>query len=217
MRTAIYERQYARDVPRRDALRYNPRVTLRARTIRVLGVLAGGLAIVLGAAVANADSSRAPADTAAMLNDLGFSLQGTAPDKTFFSFTRRGLLVPTPWGDFEATIVSTPVDRMVRVPLTPTETGEPARFQPYFTAGSRKNVDSDTVLEQARPAAFGDSGRTSFKAGAGVLFKLDDNVELFGEYQFMRLNREADNRGIVGPLGTTLDTSGFSLGLSVRY
>jgi len=152
-----------------------------------------------------------------MLNELGFSLQNPIPDKNSVSFTKRGLLVPTPWGDIEATIVSTPVDRMVRVPLSPNSDPSQPRLQPYVTAGSRKNVDSDSVLEQARPATFGDSGRTSLKAGAGVVFKLDANVELFGEYQFMRLNRDVDNRGTLGPVGTTLDTSAFSLGLSVRY
>ena len=42
-------------------------------------------------------------------------------------------------------------------------------------------------------------------------------MEIFGEYQFMQLYRDAQNRGALGPLGTTLDASGFSLGLSVRY
>jgi opacity protein-like surface antigen len=104
---------------------------------------------------------------------------------------------------------------MVRVPLSPnTEPGQ-QRFQPYVTAGARKSVDDDPVLDQARAASFAEAGRTNIKAGAGVLLKLDDNVELFGEYQFMRLHR--DDRGAVGPLGTTLDTTGFSLGISVRY
>jgi opacity protein-like surface antigen len=125
--------------------------------------------------------------------------------------------VPTPWGDFEATIVSTPTDRMVRVPLSPNT--EPAQqwFQPYVTAGSRKDVDSDPILEQARASAFADSGRTNLKAGAGVIFKLDDNVEVFGEYHFMRLQRDAAGRGALGPVGTSIDASGFSLGISVRY
>ena len=107
---------------------------------------------------------------------------------------------------------------MVRVPLSPNpEPGQP-RLQPYVTAGTRKNVDSDPVLEQARPSAFADSGRTNLKAGAGVIFRFDDNVELFGEYQFMRLQRETEGRGALGgPLGTSLDASGFSLGISVRY
>ena len=50
-----------------------------------------------------------------------------------------------------------------------------------------------------------------------MIFKLDDNVELFGEYQFMRLQRETEGRGTLGPLGTALDVGGFSLGISVRY
>jgi len=177
-------------------------------------VVAFSALVGIGAAFAWTEES--PSGSS-ILQDLGFSLSGGGPDRQTISTTKKGLLVPTPWGDFEATIVSTPTDRMVRVPLSPnTEPGQ-QRLQPYVTAGSRKNVDSDAVLEQARAAAFGDSGRTSLKAGAGVLFKLDDNVELFGEYQFMRLQRDEAGRGSLGPLGTTLDASGFSLGLSVRY
>lgn len=180
---------------------------------RVLAV-AAGVAMLLSATFASADQQSVAA-ASALLNDLGFSLQGGGPDKNAISFTKKGLLVPTPWGDFEATIVSTPVDRMVRVPLSPNTDPAQQRVQPYVTAGSRKNVDGDPVLEQARAASFGDTGRANLKAGAGVLLKLDDNVELFGEYQFMRLHR--DDKGALGPLGTTLDTSGFSLGISVRY
>ena len=183
---------------------------------------ARGLAVALGVALvftAGTGYAQAPSppDASALLGDLGFSLHGPITDKNTITFTKRGLVVPTPWGDFEATLVSTPVDRMVRVPLSPnTEPGQ-QRLQPYVTAGSRKNVDSDPVLEQARAASFGDSGRTNLKAGAGIILKLDDNVELFGEYQFMRLSRDVEGRGALGPLGTTLDTSGFSLGISVRY
>jgi hypothetical protein len=177
-----------------------------------------GAALLLATSVAHAgEPANAPATTTSILSDLGFRLTDSPLDRTAITFTKRGLLVPTPWGQFEATIVSTPVDRMVRVPLSPnTEPGQ-QRFQPYVTAGARKNVDSDEVLEQARAASFGDTGRTNLKAGAGVLFKLDDNVELFGEYQFMRLHRDADGKGALGPLGTTMDASGFSLGISVRY
>jgi hypothetical protein len=176
---------------------------------------ATGAVLLVMASVASADPS-APSK-ATVLTDLGFSLSAPALDKNAITFTDRGLLVPTPWGLFEATIVSTPVDRMVRVPLSPnTEPGN-QRVQPYVTAGSRKNVDGDSVLEQARPSAFVDSARSDLKAGAGVLFKLDQNVELFGEYQFMRMGRD-DGRGpSLGPLGGTLDAGGFSLGISVRY
>jgi opacity protein-like surface antigen len=187
--------------------------------MRVLAAAVSGAALVLAATVAGAQTSR-DSDTATILNSLGFSLQTGVPDKNSISFTKQGLLVPTPWGDFVATIVTTPVDRMVRVPLSPNaqsgDSGQP-RLQPYVTAGSRVNVDSGAVLEQAKPSSFGDAGRTNFKAGAGVVLKLDDNVELFGEYQFMQLYRDTQNRGSFGPLGTSLDTSGFSLGLSVRY
>jgi hypothetical protein len=180
--------------------------------------VAAGAALVLVAGLARADQHNpVPSTAGSVLNDLGFSLSGSAPDKNAITFTPKGLLVPTPWGDFEATIVSTPVDRMVRVPLSPNTAPAQQRVQPYVTAGARKNVDGDEVLEQARAAAFGDSGRTDLKAGAGVLFKLDGNVELFGEFQFMRLHRDGEGKGSLGPLGTTLDTSGFSLGISVRY
>ena len=176
--------------------------------------MVAGVVALLTAGATRADETSA-ASVSSFLSDLGFSLQGTGPDKNTISFTKNGLVVPTPWGDFAATIVSTPVDRMVRVPLSPnTEPGQ-QRVQPYVTAGARKNVDGDPVLEQARPASFADAGRTNLKAGAGVLLKLDDNVELFGEYQFMRLHR--DDKGTLGALGTTLDASGFSLGISVRY
>jgi hypothetical protein len=181
--------------------------------LTVLAVALGAL-VGVGSAFAGSDD---PAAATAILRDLGFSLSANSPEKPTISFTRKGLLVPTPWGDFEATIVTTPTDRMVRVPLSPNTEPAHQRIQPYVTAGSRKNVDSDPVLEQARPSSYADSGRTNLKAGAGVIFKLDDNVELFGEYHFMRLQRDSDGRGAIGPLGTTLDSSGFSLGLSVRY
>jgi hypothetical protein len=189
-------------------------VTLLTAT-RIRFVVALGTVALLSGAIASADEPRASA-TSAMLFDLGFSLSGGAPDKNSVSFTKNGLLVPTPWGGIEATIVSTPVDRMVRVPLSPN--GEPGTtsLQPYVTAGSRTNVDSDDpVLRQARAASFADSGRAgNLKAGAGLIWRLDGNVEVFGEYQFMRLQRDAAGAGL---LGSTLDTTGFSLGLSVRY
>ena len=190
-------------------------MTPPARVARALIAAAGAALVVMSAAAADAQT-QSGADT--LLRDLGFTLQSGIPDKNSITFTNKGLLVPTPWGDIEATIVSTPVDRMVRVPLSPNggDPGQP-RVQPYVTAGSRKNVDDDAVLEQARPSSFVDTARNSFKAGAGLLLKLDDNIELFGEYQFMRLHRDAESRGTLGPLGTTLDASGFSLGLSVRY
>ena len=183
-------------------------------TIRVVTfVVALNVIVGIDAAFAGPDEAAA---TTAILRDLGFSLSAGGADRpTTISVTKRGLLVPTPWGDFEATIVSTPTDRMVRVPLSPNTEPSQQRFQPYVTAGSRKDVDSDPILEQARAATFADSGRTNLKAGAGVIFKLDDNV--FGEYHFMRLQRDAAGRGALGPLGTSIDTSGFSLGISVRY
>jgi hypothetical protein len=185
-------------------------ILLAALRTRVLFL---GLSIVL----ALAGASAAQESPSSLLGGLGFTLDGGVGKNTV-SFTKKGLLVPTPWGGFEATIVETPVDRMVRVPLSPN--GEPAqgRLLPYVTAGSRLNVDGDSVLEQARATAFGDSGHGSnLKAGAGVIWQLDAKVELFGEYQFMRLHRDVEGRGALGPLGTSLDTTGFSLGLSVRY
>jgi hypothetical protein len=147
--------------------------------------------------------------------DLGFTLSDIGLDKNSISFTKRGLLVPTPWGGFEATIVSTPVDRMVRVPLSPNTDANQSRFQPYVTAGTRKSVDEDSALEASRAISYGsDLGRgASLKGGAGVLLKLDDRGELFGEYQFMRLGR--DGGSAAG--GPSLDSTGFSLGLSIRY
>jgi hypothetical protein len=185
-------------------------------TIRVVTfVVALNVIVGIDAAFAGPDEAAA---TTAILRDLGFSLGGAGVDRpTTISVTKRGLLVPTPWGDFEATIVSTPTDRMVRVPLSPNTEPSQQWFQPYVTAGSRKDVDSDPILEQARASTFADSGRTNLKAGAGVIFKLDDNVEVFGEYHFMRLQRDAAGRGALGPLGTSIDTGGFSLGISVRY
>jgi hypothetical protein len=175
------------------------------------------LSVVVGIVSGPALASEGTSSTTTLLGELGFSLTETAPARGL-SFTKRGLLLPTPWGDYEATIVSTPVDRMVRVPISPNADPSQQRFQPYVTAGARKNVDSDPILEQVKSTTFGDSGKTNLKAGAGILFKVDTNVELFGEYQFMRLQRETEGRGTLGgPLGTTLDASGFSLGLSVRY
>jgi hypothetical protein len=181
----------------------------------MLAAAAGAVLLVATSAV-SAEPPAAPKSTT-VLTDFGFSLNPPTVDKNAISFTDRGLLVPTPWGLFEATIVSTPVDRMVRVPLSPNAEPGNQRLQPYVTAGSRKNVDDDSVLEQARASVFADTGRTDLKAGAGLLFKLDDNVEFFGEYQFMRLRRD-DGRGpALGSLGPALDASGFSLGISVRY
>jgi hypothetical protein len=183
-----------------------------------LRILAAAIAAVMltTATPVSASDPVSPPKSTTILTDFGFSLDTPTLDKNAIRFTDRGLLVPTPWGLFEATIVSTPVDRMVRVPLSPNTDPGNLRLQPYVTAGSRKNVDGDSVLEQARPSSFADTGRTDVKAGAGVLFKLDDNVELFGEYQFMRLRRDESRGSSLGSLGT-LDSSGFSLGISVRY
>jgi hypothetical protein len=189
--------------------------TFVARLTTVVLVL--GVVVGVGSRPARASEGSTSATT--LLGELGFSLSDPInPSRAGISFTKKGLLVPTPWGDYEATIVTTPVDRMVRVPISPNVEPGQQRFQPYVTAGARKNVDSDPVLDQVKASTFADSGKTNLKAGAGILFKLDTNVELFGEYQFMRLQRETEGRGTLGgPLGTTLDTSGFSLGLSVRY
>jgi hypothetical protein len=185
-------------------------VKIRVVVVLAVLVLAGGPLI----AAASDDAAGATS----ILRDLGFSLtQPVAPDKNTITFTKKGVVVPTPWGDFEATIVSTPTDRMVRVPLSPNADSAQPWLQPYVTAGARKNPDTDPVLELARATSFADSGRTNLKAGAGVVFKLDDNIELFGEYQFMRLQRDVEGRGALGPVGAALDASGFSLGLSVRY
>jgi len=183
---------------------------------RLAAVAVAVFSIFVGTALTNAQSDDTRTATS-ILRELGFSLSTSAPDKQAISVGKKGVVVATPWGDFEATIVSTPTDRMLRVPLSPTTANGDDRIQPYVTAGSRKNVDSDPVLQQSRPSAFADSGRNNLKAGAGVILKLDDNVELFGEYQFMRLQRETEGRGALGPIGTSLDASGFSLGISVRY
>ena len=173
--------------------------------------------MLVGHSVPVVAADDAAAATGSILSDLGFSLTELGPDKNSISFTKSGLLLPTPWGGFEATVVSTSLDRMVRVPLAPTpaDPSQP-RLQPYVTAGSR-NSDEDPVLESARRVSYGSEAAkaANLKAGAGVLFKLDENVELFGEYQFMRLQKE--NGAGPGPLGTGLDHTGFSLGLSVRY
>lgn len=181
-----------------------------------LAALAAASNLIVGVGVAVADPAELDASTF-VLQDLRPAPIDIWSDVVASPPARRGLIVPTPWGDVEARIVSTPVDRMLRVPLAaPSEPGQDRAIQPYFTAGSRKDVDADPVLEQAKASGFGDSGRTSLKAGAGVSLRLDTNVELFGEYQFMRLHRP-DGRGAAGPLGTTLDAGGFSIGLSVRY
>jgi len=187
-----------------------------ATAARRLTTLVALVTTLLGTGAAAAAGDDAPG-AASILRDLGFSLSTTTPDKQAISVTKKGVVLATPWGDFEATIVSTPIDRMLRVPLSPNTESADQRFQPYVTAGSRVNVDSDPILQQSRPSAFADSGRTNLKAGAGVIFKLDQNVELFGEYQFMRLQRDGEGRGALGPIGTSLDASGFSLGISVRY
>jgi hypothetical protein len=205
------KRKYGGQVPSPMSVSYTSVVFARRPRL-----MAAAAAILLAAAtIASADPASAPKSTT-ILTDFGFSLASPGIDKNTVTFTDRGLLVPTPWGLFEATIVSTPVDRMVRVPLSPNAEPGSGRLHPYVTAGSRKNVDGDSVLEQARPASFADTGRTDLKAGAGVLFKLDSNVELFGEYQFMRFGRDEGRGSSLGALGT-LDSSGFSLGISVRY
>ena len=188
-----------------------------AASVKHLAAAAAALSLVLGAGRSDAGPDMITPTTYA-LPDLGLTRGELNSGEVLTAPARRGLLVPTPWGEVEATIVSTPVDRMLRVPLAPNvEPGQDRVFQPYFTAGARKDVDADPVLEQAKAAAFGDSGRANLKAGAGVILRLDTNVELFGEYQFMRLHRLSDGRGAAGPLGTTLDAGGFSIGLSVRY
>ena len=199
-----------------------PRLVLCAilRGVRTVSVGLTTFVIAFSTLAGIGPASAGPEDTSgatAILRDLGFSLSTNGVDKPAISVTKKGLVVTTPWGDFEATIVSTPTDRMVRVPLSPNADPGDQRLLPYVTAGSRRNLDSDPVLQQARPAAFADSGRNNLKAGAGVIFKLDENVELFGEYQFMRLQRDTEGRGSLGPIGTSLDASGFSLGISVRY
>jgi hypothetical protein len=79
-------------------------------------------------------------------------------------------------------------------------------------------VDDDLALEGSRALSYGSElGRgAGLKGGAGVLLRLDDRVELFGEYQFMRLGRDGGG-GAGGAGGASLDSTGFSLGLSVRY
>jgi hypothetical protein len=182
-----------------------------------LTAFAVALTFVTGIGIAAAGPDDVVA-ASVVLRDLGFSLTEVTPEKMPTASARRGVLVPTPWGEVLATIVSTPVDRMLRVPLAPNvDARQEWVLQPYVTAGTRKDVDADPVLEQAKPSTFADSGRTNLKAGAGVSLRLDENIELFGEFQFMRLNRSTEGRISVGPFGASVDSNGFSLGLSVRY
>jgi hypothetical protein len=173
--------------------------------------------LLLAPALVGAQTQQPSAPGNSVLMDLGFTLHEVGPDKNSISFTKRGLLVPTPWGGFEATAVSTPADHMVRVPLSPNTDAAQPLVQPYVTAGTRRSVDDDPALETSRLASYGSelSRGSGLKAGAGLLLKLDERVEFFGEYQFMRVQRQGGTG--VGSVGAGLDSTGFSLGLSVRY
>jgi hypothetical protein len=171
--------------------------------------------MVLASTLVSAQEQQSAPSYSALM-DLGFTLHDVGPARNTLSFTNRGLLVPTPWGGFEATVVSTPVDHMVRVPLSPNTDAAQSRVQPYVTAGTRKSVDDDPALESSRLVSYGSelSRGSGLKAGAGLLLKLDEKVEFFGEYQFMRFHRDGTSGASVG---AGLDSTGFSLGLSVRY
>ena len=75
-------------------------VTTSAVRLAALGVV---LSIVAGAGVAVAGPDDAPTATT-ILRELGFSLSTSVADKPAISVTRKGVLLATPWGDFEGTI-----------------------------------------------------------------------------------------------------------------
>ena len=85
-------------------------------------------------------------------------------------FTSR---VRIPNEDVPATVVISPLELMVRRPLLVTEAFPDGRLKPYLTAGP------SFLITSAEPdAALG------VKAGARIIWQLNDRVGIFGEYRF---------------------------------
>ena len=133
----------------------------------------------------------------------------------------KGAGVPTPWGVLDLSIGSTPQSLPFRLQLSPrTESSSPApapSLVPYLSLG-RTEMWNDELPETLRN--LGDDGTGRLKTGAGLIWSLNPNAEITGEYQFMGIQRPGLSlrpSAIDRALDTGLDVLEFSLNLSIRY
>jgi hypothetical protein len=163
---------------------------------RWLGIVPLVLAIATGllGQTAGAQESRVPKDA------LEGAPSAAAPDRNFLDSLAK---------DLNLSLVTTPGQSTVRLPLTPGNWSFFRDVQPY-AALSPSTVKPITEAEGLSAPAR-DPGEDAWKGlglGAGLKWRLSDRVDLFGQYQFMSLpgantptgspflRRETENPGI---------------------
>ena len=129
--------------------------------------------------------------------------------------------VPTPWGVLDLSMGSTPQSLPFRLQLSPqTESSNSApawSLVPYLSLG-RTEMWNDELPEALRN--LGDDRTGRLKTGAGLIWSLNPNAEITGEYQFMGIQRPGLSlrpSAIDRAVDTGLDALGFSLNLSIKY
>lgn len=85
-------------------------------------------------------------------------------------------------------------------------------LQPYLSLGPALLVAEPQYLPLGRAREY--SVAVGLKGGAGVSWRLDRSLSLFGEYGF---TRAADESWLGGRGGDALDTSGFRGGVEIRF
>ena len=133
----------------------------------------------------------------------------------------KGAGVSTPWGVLDLSIGSTPQSLPFRLQLGPrTESSSSApawSLVPYLSLG-RTEMWNDELPEALRN--LGDDRTGRLKTGAGLIWSLNPNAEITGEYQFMGIQRPGLSlrpSAIDRALDTGLDVLEFSLNLSIKY
>lgn len=129
--------------------------------------------------------------------------------------------VSTPWGVLDLSMGSTPQSLPFRLQLSPrTESSSSApasSLVPYLSLG-RTEVWNDELPDTLRN--LGDDRTGRLRTGAGLIWSLNPNAEITGEYQFMGIQRSGlsvRSSAIDRAVDTGLDALGFSLNLSIKY
>ena len=122
---------------------------------------------------------------------------------------------PTP--PIDLSVVRDGTESTLRVPLTPRQDSRAiGRLVPYLSVGSTFLTDS-SIRDNAVP--YEDMARTQksgMDMGAGVAVKVTKNVELFGEYRFLRMNPDPTEAVGGGVLHRDVDGPYVKGGFSIR-
>lgn len=106
----------------------------------------------------------------------------------------------------------------VRLPVPAAPDSLVARLLPYFTLGSHGvpvEPNREDSTGWARFQNLGDSGQPRFDVGAGVSLRVNDRLQLFGEYRFYQ--SRPSSGPVVDPLRRESDGPGLRGGISIPF